>query len=330
MAALAANPVVGRLTDNVGIAYGATIENGVGGSGSDRLIGNTAANTLIGNAGHDILEGRDGADILDGGLGNDVIDGGLGADRMTGGAGDDRYVVDGWQDSVKELAGGGTDTVWSADQLQPLHPSGEPAADWRRRDRHGQRRGQCHRGQRRLQPAERRGGERQPVRGRRQGHPAGRLRRRPAERRRGLRHPAGRFGNDVFVFDSGAFDDEDLSIDFIGDYARGDLFDFSALDGNGAVAGDQAFSLVSHLTASGGGAADGQQLFQPARRGRRPGRWSTWELYGWPGCSAGRRSSGATWTATPIPTSPCWSRAAGCRPAAGSSRAARSCPRRGR
>ena len=35
MAALAANPDAGLLVDNVGIAYGVTIENAVGGSGND-------------------------------------------------------------------------------------------------------------------------------------------------------------------------------------------------------------------------------------------------------------------------------------------------------
>ena len=39
--------------DNIGIAYGAIIENAIGGSGNDRINGNTAANRLTGGAGAD-------------------------------------------------------------------------------------------------------------------------------------------------------------------------------------------------------------------------------------------------------------------------------------
>lgn len=73
MAALAANPVVGALTDNVGIAYGAIIENAVGGSGHDLLIGNQVSNQLIGNAGDDAFVGGDGVDYFTGGAGNDTF-----------------------------------------------------------------------------------------------------------------------------------------------------------------------------------------------------------------------------------------------------------------
>jgi len=104
MALLAANPVVGRLTDNVGIAYGAVIENAVGGSGNDLLIGNGVDNLLRANAGDDGLNG---------GAGNDILDGGLGADTMLGGTGNDLYYVDQSGDVVTELTGEGTDTVSS-------------------------------------------------------------------------------------------------------------------------------------------------------------------------------------------------------------------------
>lgn len=74
MAAFAAQPDFrGRLTDNVGIAYGATIENAVGGGGNDVIIGNAANNTLTGNAGDDILVGGLGKDELIGGAGNDIF-----------------------------------------------------------------------------------------------------------------------------------------------------------------------------------------------------------------------------------------------------------------
>ncbi|MFO1004064.1 MAG: M10 family metallopeptidase C-terminal domain-containing protein, partial [Planctomycetaceae bacterium] len=49
-----------------------TIENLIGGSGSDLLVGNALNNTLTGGAGDDILNGTIGSDLLFGGLDNDV------------------------------------------------------------------------------------------------------------------------------------------------------------------------------------------------------------------------------------------------------------------
>ena len=71
--------------DNLAIAYGAVIENALGGAGDDVLTGNPIAN---------------------------ILDGGLGADTMAGGAGDDQYVVDDLADVVTENAGEGLDTAW--------------------------------------------------------------------------------------------------------------------------------------------------------------------------------------------------------------------------
>ncbi len=42
-----------RMENNIGIAYGATIENAIGGHGADRINGNAAANTFTGNDGAD-------------------------------------------------------------------------------------------------------------------------------------------------------------------------------------------------------------------------------------------------------------------------------------
>lgn len=73
VAALASNPDAGLLVDNVGIAYGAIIENAVGGSGNDLIVGNSVSNRLIGNAGNDVMSGGDGVDYFTGGAGNDTI-----------------------------------------------------------------------------------------------------------------------------------------------------------------------------------------------------------------------------------------------------------------
>lgn len=63
--------------DNIGIAYGAVIENAIGGSGDDVLIGNQAANVLTGGGGADrflfaddgsvdtIADFRSGIDLID-------------------------------------------------------------------------------------------------------------------------------------------------------------------------------------------------------------------------------------------------------------------------
>lgn len=52
------------LSDNISIAYGTVIEDGVTGSGDDRLIGNEVANRLNGGAGDDVLTGNGGADLF--------------------------------------------------------------------------------------------------------------------------------------------------------------------------------------------------------------------------------------------------------------------------
>lgn len=90
-------------TQNIAIAFGAVIENAVGGNGNDTLIGNDGNNTLDGGAGQDKLTG---------GLGNDTLDGGLGLDTLDGGTGNDTYVIDNAGDVIIEpKKNGGVDTV---------------------------------------------------------------------------------------------------------------------------------------------------------------------------------------------------------------------------
>jgi len=59
-------------TGSVSIAFGATIENAIGGSGADTITGNAAANDLSGGGGRDVLTGGGGDDILRGGAGTDT------------------------------------------------------------------------------------------------------------------------------------------------------------------------------------------------------------------------------------------------------------------
>ena len=67
-------------TDNLAIAFGAVIENAIGGSGNDTLIGNSVANRLRGNGGSNIIDGGDGIDTA-------VFSGNLSAYKITANAG---------------------------------------------------------------------------------------------------------------------------------------------------------------------------------------------------------------------------------------------------
>jgi len=61
--------------------------------------------------------GHAGNNYLGGNSGNNTLDGGAGADTMAGGAGDDTYIVDSQGDRVNEVAGQGTDSVFSSVSL---------------------------------------------------------------------------------------------------------------------------------------------------------------------------------------------------------------------
>ena len=63
---------VGGMIKNFAIAFGAKIENGIGGSGNDTLLGNGLANRLTGGAGNDRFTGGAGNDVLVGGSGTDI------------------------------------------------------------------------------------------------------------------------------------------------------------------------------------------------------------------------------------------------------------------
>ncbi len=78
--------------DGVNARVAASIENVIGGAGSDRITGSAAANLLQGRDGNDSLFGAAGADDLRGSNGADRIDGGTGRDVLTGGGGPDSFV----------------------------------------------------------------------------------------------------------------------------------------------------------------------------------------------------------------------------------------------
>jgi Ca2+-binding RTX toxin-like protein len=83
-----------------------------GGIGDDTLDGGLNNDSLKGGDGHDHLVAGSGRDTLEGGTGNDSLEGGIGADSMVGGSGNDVYYADNLNDSVVELSGGGTDTIY--------------------------------------------------------------------------------------------------------------------------------------------------------------------------------------------------------------------------
>ncbi len=93
-----------------------------GGDGNDDLFGDTGEDNIEGGSGQDLLEGGSGNDYLAGGTGDDTLNGGegsdilignSGADRMVGGIGNDTYYVDDVTDVIIELAGSGSDTVFT-------------------------------------------------------------------------------------------------------------------------------------------------------------------------------------------------------------------------
>ncbi|TVV71091.1 M10 family metallopeptidase C-terminal domain-containing protein [Sphingomonas solaris] len=109
----------GLMTDNIAIAYGATIENAIGGSGNDLIIANQVANRLDGGAGIDTLSFKtatSGVTInlanglatggaagdtfrnfenLTGSAFEDTLRGNSGSNAIDGGAGFDTYVLSG-------------------------------------------------------------------------------------------------------------------------------------------------------------------------------------------------------------------------------------------
>lgn len=121
---------VGSMTKNLAIAFGAVVENAVGGSGSDLIEGNAAANLLKGGAGNDTLKGHDGADTLDGGSGADSLTGGAGADVFLVGAASGADTVADFQDGVDLIRFSGVAAVTGFASLTLTAASGGVRVTW--------------------------------------------------------------------------------------------------------------------------------------------------------------------------------------------------------
>ncbi|OUD08301.1 hypothetical protein BVC71_14105 [Marivivens niveibacter] len=104
---------------NISVAYGAEIENGIGGGGDDTITGNALANELIGNTGDDLIYGGDGNDVIYGNLNHDTIEGGAGADTIRAGWGNDSVMGGAGNDEIYAYLGhdwvygeAGNDTIY--------------------------------------------------------------------------------------------------------------------------------------------------------------------------------------------------------------------------
>jgi Ca2+-binding RTX toxin-like protein len=96
-----------------------TVEDLVGGGGSDAITGDGGANGLSGGPGNDGIDGGGGSDVLVGGPGDDAMNGGDGNDQLIGGAGVDSFAGGPGADSISAAdgvedvidCGGGADTA---------------------------------------------------------------------------------------------------------------------------------------------------------------------------------------------------------------------------
>ena len=145
--AISIERLVGTATDDT--FTGNLEDNRIDGrGGNDTIQGREGSDTLFGDAGDDSLYGNDGDDTLRGGNGNDWLSGGrgvnvlhgeggndsfianLGTDTMHGGTGNDVYTISIGGTTIVELAGEGTDQVFTfvdmilADNVERLTSKG--------------------------------------------------------------------------------------------------------------------------------------------------------------------------------------------------------------
>jgi Ca2+-binding RTX toxin-like protein len=125
---------IGGLTNNIGIATNATIENAIGGSGNDTLVANDLGCTLTGGGGNDTLIGGAGSDRLVGGGGTDVMSGGGGTDTFLFSTGDSSAAAN-QHDRISDFVSGdhidlsGIDAVSASSVYDQFHYLGAAAFD---------------------------------------------------------------------------------------------------------------------------------------------------------------------------------------------------------
>ncbi|MBN8531848.1 MAG: M10 family metallopeptidase C-terminal domain-containing protein [Alphaproteobacteria bacterium] len=109
-------------------AFGANLENGIGGTGNDVLFGNSLANTLQGGAGNDNLDGGESADWMEGNQNSDVLSGGAGTDSLFGGQGTDEIYGNQESDRIEGnfandtiFGGQGDDTLYGGQDADLLY-----------------------------------------------------------------------------------------------------------------------------------------------------------------------------------------------------------------
>jgi Ca2+-binding RTX toxin-like protein len=116
-----------RINASISYVLGDNVEN--------LTLTGTMALDGTGNAQNTVISGNAANNVLNGGEGDDNLNGGLGDDILVGGVGNDRYTVDSAGDVVVELAGEGTDTVYSSlsyllgDNIENLILTGTGATD---------------------------------------------------------------------------------------------------------------------------------------------------------------------------------------------------------
>lgn len=114
------------------VAFGANIENAIGGTGRDVIHGNNLLNLLQGNTGDDQLFGYNGADTLEGGIGRDTLSGGRGADVLIGGAGGDTLIGGAGGDTL--IGGFGADRFVVQSVADSARGQGDVIQDFRQNE----------------------------------------------------------------------------------------------------------------------------------------------------------------------------------------------------
>ncbi|QLA20092.1 beta strand repeat-containing protein [Desulfolutivibrio sulfoxidireducens] len=210
-----------------------SIENVIGGSGSDTITGNASANVLTGGNGNDRLYGLAGNDSLSGGAGNDLLDGGTGNDTLAGGTGTDTATYSWATTAVKVNLGlttaqntgaGGTDTLSSIENVT------------------GGKSNDTLTGSTGANALTGGSGNDKLTAGAGNDILTGGL---------GTDTLSGGSGNDVFVYASVSESPSGSARDTITDFASGDKINLSAIDARTNVSGNQAFTYIGSSAFTG-------------------------------------------------------------------------------